>query len=170
MAGREIEILTGPEGARVDIRADQPALLAAVPAVLASGTRILPGFAPGSGPFPNARGRWVAKPIDQAEQRAAICLYAALMTDVSLDLIGARDVLLIEGRFAHCEVFVRALASLRPHTRVYVGDADCDVGFGALRLLDPLLTPASPLHRVVPLPQDLRELRRTWRHEAEADR
>jgi len=170
MAGREIETLTGPDGRRVDIRADQPALLAAVPAVLERGAMILPGFAPGSGPFPGARGRWVAMPVDQTEKRAAICLYAALMTDVSLDLIGAREVLLIEGRFAQCEVFVRALAALRPLTRVYVGDADCDVGFGALRLLDPLLMPASPLHRVPPLPQDLRELQRAWRHYAAADR
>jgi hypothetical protein len=42
---------------------------------------------------------------------AAVCLYAALMTHVSVGLIGAHSALLIEGRFAASETFVRALAA-----------------------------------------------------------
>jgi sugar (pentulose or hexulose) kinase len=145
MGGREIELLTGLDSRRIDIQADQPALLAAVPNVLARGAMVLPTLAPGSGPFARARGRWISMPTDATARRAAVCLYAALVTEVSLDLIGARDCLLVQGRFARSEVFVRALASLRPDIAVFVGHAHVadtvhsDVSYGALRLLNPAL-------------------------------
>jgi len=59
MGGREIEILA--MGQPVDANEDQPALLRAVPEVLASGAMALPTFTPGSGPFPAGRGRWIWK-------------------------------------------------------------------------------------------------------------
>jgi sugar (pentulose or hexulose) kinase len=164
MGGREIEILATQF--RVDAPEHQPALLRAVPEVLARGTMVLPTFAPGSGPYPNGRGRWIAPPDDDSQRQAAVCLYAALAADVSLDLIGAKDRLLIEGRFAQCEVFVRALASLRPHTTVYVAQSESDASFGALRLVNPDLSPQSSLTRVAPLPQNLHDYRRRWRQEA----
>lgn len=167
MGGREIELLTAVDTPRVDIKSDQPALLAAVPRVIASGAMILPTFAPGCGPFPHARGHWVAMPADQAERRAAVCLYVALVADVSLDLIGARERILIEGRFAEAEVFVRALAALRPATEVYVSNAHNDVSFGALRLLIPDLQPASRLAKVEPLDGDFTGYKALWRREAE---
>jgi sugar (pentulose or hexulose) kinase len=179
MGGREIEILTAPVEAltgagappeaprsRVDAREHQPPLLRAVPEVLTRGTMVLPTFAPGSGPYPNGRGRWIAQPHADAQRLAAVCLYAALVADVSLDLIGAKDRLLIEGRFAQCEVFVRALASLRPDTAVYVAQSESDASFGALRLVNPDLSPQSSLTRVTPLPQNLEDYRRRWRQEA----
>ena len=73
---------------------------------------LLPTLAPGTGPFPNATGDGATKPSDWYERRAAACLYAALVADTSLDLIGSRERLLVEGRFAEAEVFVRALAAL----------------------------------------------------------
>jgi len=164
MGGRELEILA--TGARVDARERQPALLRAVAEVLARGTMVLPTFAPGTGPYPNGRGRWIAPPQDDAQRQAAVCLYAALVADVSLDLIGARDRLLIEGRFAQCEVFVRALASLRPNTSVYVAHSESDASFGALRLVNPDLSPPSSLTRVAPLPESLQDYRHRWRQEA----
>ena len=164
MGGREIEILTG--GSRVDAREQQPALLRAVPEVVTRGTMVLPTFASGSGPFPNGRGRWIAQPQTDAQRLAAVCLYAALVADVSLDLIGAKDRLLIEGRFAQCEVFVRALASFRPNTAVYVAHSESDASFGALRLVNPDLSPPSSLTRVAPLPQNLKDYRQRWREEA----
>ena len=100
------------------------------------------------------------------QRQAAVCLYAALAADVSLDLIGAKDCLLIEGRFAQCEVFVRALASLRPDTAVYVARSESDASFGALRLVNPDLPPPSSLTRVAPLSQNLQDYRRRWRQEA----
>ncbi len=162
MGGREIELLTGLEARRVDLRADQRALLGAVDAVLAGGAMVLPTFAPGSGPYPRGLGRWISLPGDPFQQRAAVALYAALMADVSLDLIGSRGRLLIEGRFAESEVFVRALAALRPTDTVFVGHAHTDVAFGALRLVHPSLPAPAALTRIQPLAANLHTYRSGW--------
>ncbi|MCW1429486.1 FGGY-family carbohydrate kinase [Novosphingobium sp. JCM 18896] len=163
MGGREIETLIEFDTRRIDITPDQPALLAAVPAVLAAGAMMLPTLAPGCGPFPDARPRWIAEPDDPFARRAAASLYAALVADASLDLIGARERLLVEGRFAEAQVFVRALASLRPETAVYTANAHNDVSFGALRLVDPRLRPQGSLARVAPLAGDLAAYSARWR-------
>jgi sugar (pentulose or hexulose) kinase len=165
MGGREIELLTGLDTRRLDLRADQPALLEAVRGVLASEAMVLPTFAPGSGPYPRGHGHWVAMPEDPYQQRAAVALYAALMADVSLGLIGSRDRILVEGRFAESEVFVRALAALRRQDTVFIGHAHTDVAFGALRLVYPSLAPPAPLTRVEPLVEDLSDYRSLWHRE-----
>jgi sugar (pentulose or hexulose) kinase len=162
MGGREIESLIEIDTRRVDIRPDQPDLINAVPRVLVSGAMHLPTLAPGCGPFPDHAGRWVNPPADWHERRVAACLYAALVTDTALGLVGARGTLLVEGRFAHAQVFVRALASLRPDLAVYIAHADTDVSFGALRLVDPTLAPPGGLSRVSPLDHDLEPYRNAW--------
>jgi sugar (pentulose or hexulose) kinase len=165
MGGREIDLAAGPGDARVDAPEHQEAQLAAVAAVLARGVMVLPSFAPGAGPFPSARGRWLRLPADAHERLAAVCLYAALVADVSLDLIGACARLLVEGRFSRCEVLTRALASLRPGTTVYVAPTASEVAFGARRLLDPQASPAWSLRKVAPLGQSLTAYRDAWRQE-----
>lgn len=167
MGGREIETLTGVDTRRIDIKPDQPALVAAVPQVLASGAHVLPTFAPGVGPFPHHPGRWISMPADQAERRAAVSLYAALVADASLNLVGAHERILVEGRFAEAQVFVRALASLRPNDRIYVSNAENDVSYGALRLLQPDLAPASALTRIEPLEVSLNDYRDGWTRDVE---
>lgn len=163
MGGREIETLVQLDTRQVDIKPDQPALLAAVPGLLASGSMLLPTFAPDCGPFPHQTGQWINRPDDWFGQRAAACLYAALVADASLDLIGSREQLLVEGRFAEAEVFVRALAALRPDTAVYTANAHNDVSFGALRLINSMLKPQGKLRRVEPLEADLAPYRASWR-------
>ena len=167
MGGREIELLTGREKPRIDTPADQPDLLACVPEVLARKAMVLPTLVPGCGPFPHGRGRWAAMPPDETQRRTAIALYAALVADVTLDLIGARERLLIEGRFSACQVFVRALATLRQDLEVYVCQPRSEVSFGALRLTHPGLESPSTLARVEPLAEDLSDYRHRWRQEAE---
>ncbi len=159
MGGREIELL----GKRIDRTG-----LTGLAEVLASGTMALPSYAPGSGPFPARSGHWINQPASDDEQAAAIALYAALMTDTALDLIGAKDCLLIEGRFASSELFTRALAALRPKTRVYTASAEADVSFGALRLIEPSLMPPGELAPVDPLDQDLSAYRTAWHAAIEA--
>lgn len=168
MGGREIETLIEIDTRRVDIKPDQPALLAAVPEVLARQRMILPTLMRGFGPYPEGRFEWLNRPEDWYERRAAACLYAALVADTSLDLIGSSERLLVEGRFAEAEVFVRALAALRPHTAVYTANAHNDVSFGALRLIDPALTPRGELVRVEPLDGDLDTYRNRWHAEIDA--
>ena len=162
MGGREIESLIEIDTRRVDIRPDQPHLIDAVPRVLSAGAMHLPTLAPGCGPFPDRAGHWVNAPEDWYERRAAACLYAALVADVALELVGAGDTVLVEGRFAHAHVFVRAIASLRPDLAVYVAHADTDVSFGALRLVDPALAPPGGLSRVLPLDHDLEPYKMAW--------
>ncbi len=168
MGGREIETLIEIDTRRVDIKPDQPALLAAVPEVLARPRMILPTLMQGFGPYPQGCFSWINRPDDWYERRAAACIYAALVADTALDLIGAKDRLLVEGRFAEAEVFVRALAALRPDTAVFTANAHNDVSFGALRLIDPTLTPQGQLVRVAPLEGDLAGYRKRWQAEVAA--
>jgi sugar (pentulose or hexulose) kinase len=167
MGGREIETQIGIDTRQVDIKIDQPTLLAAVPQIVADRAMLLPGFAPGCGPFPDRQGAWINRPDDWFARRAAVCLYAALMTNVSLDLIGAKRAILIEGRFAEAEVFIRALASLRPNDAVYTANVHNDVSFGALRLIDPSLRPQGALVRVASLDIDLTAYKAEWQRRTE---
>lgn len=123
---------------------------------------VLPSQMRGSGPFPHATGRWINRPADSDARAAAIALYAALMADASLDLIGARGALLIEGRFAASELFTRALAALRPDSTVLTASGEADIAFGALRLIWPDLQPPGALTPVTPLDRDLKAYRDEW--------
>jgi sugar (pentulose or hexulose) kinase len=167
MGGREIETVIQLDTRRIDIKPDQPRLMAEVPALLRRRTMMMPTLAPGFGPYPDGEARWVNAPVEWQgtwyARRAAICLYAALVADTALDLIGSKDRLLIEGRFSEAEVFVRALAALRPDTRVFLANAHNDVSFGALRLIDPSLEAGGELICVEPLEGDLFGYRDAWR-------
>ncbi|TRD12814.1 carbohydrate kinase [Erythrobacter insulae] len=166
MGGREIETLIQIDTRQVDIKPDQPRLLEAVPDILAQSAMVLPTLAPGNGPYPQGQGGWINRPDDWFARRAGACLYAALVADTSLDLIGSENCILVEGRFAEAEVFVRALASLRPDTKVYVANAHNDVSFGALRLIDPEIRPKGGLTQVEALDADLSGYREAW-HQAQ---
>lgn len=166
MGGREIELLTGDD-ARIDVPEDQAALLEALPAALAPGALPLPTRVPGSGPFPAGSGVWLSPPAEAIARRAAIAVQAAFTADVSLDLIGSRERLVVEGRFAAAEVLLRTLASLRPGQTVYRAAAAQDASWGALSLLYPDLAPAQTLTPVQPLAPALmtrlQEARTLWR-------
>jgi hypothetical protein len=105
-------------------------------------------------------------PTDQVGRRTAVCLYAALVADTCLDLIGARERIVVEGRFAEAEVFVRGLASLRPRDQIYVSNAQHDVSYGARRLIDPGLKALSALELVRPLEAELGTYAQQWRRDA----
>jgi len=167
MGGRELEMLIGadtqlsaPPAASVDLKA------AAMRAV-ERGTMSLPGLVPGVGPFPNAK-RWsVNARINDPDATAIAHVYAALIADVSLDLIGSRDTLLIDGRFSQAPVFVEALASLRPDTTVLISQDAHGVARGALRMVDQNRGASAAFDQVAPLPVDLLEYRARWREAVE---
>jgi sugar (pentulose or hexulose) kinase len=162
MGGREIERLTDVDTPNIDAPEAQESLLGAIDAVLKQGAMILPGFAPGTGPFANCTGAWINRPVDPIERAAAIAIYAALVTDAMLELVGTRDLLILEGRFSGCALFAGALASLRPGLVVHSAAADCDVGSGALHLVRPAALRRAPLSRVSPIRADLSAYRRAW--------
>ncbi len=178
MGGRELEILIG---ANADINSRPGAGSFAVDdfdsalRAIESEDMILPSWVPGVGPFPTAKHGRIGTGIHGAE--APAYLYAALVAHVALDLIGSRDTLVIDGRFSRAPLFVRALAALRPHTRVFISKDQHGVARGALRLVHraavdaPDAEPraaAITLEPVTPLPCDLSAYHARWRELAEA--
>jgi sugar (pentulose or hexulose) kinase len=107
MGGREYEMLTQQFGT-----VDVSDIEAAVPAVLARGMMLLPSVVKGSGPFPEHETRWIADDgATSAERHAAAAFYLALMTDVSLSLIGRKGPILVEGPFSKNALYLRALST-----------------------------------------------------------
>jgi hypothetical protein len=166
MGGREIEMLIGSDASHSDARFAATHIEHAIRAV-ESGTMILPSSVRGVGPFPNAASRWVGARQDGNDAIARAHLYAALVADVSLDLIGCNDTLVIDGRFSSAPVFAQSLARLRPATRVFIGSDENGVARGALHLATGARAETA-LERVSPLPVDLTEYRARWRESAEA--
>lgn len=167
MGGREAELAGGVDSFRLTDTCKETDLLARVPGLVRRGIMAVPGFVAGVGPFPDARGTWINRPDDPLDLRAATDLYLALVADTALDLIGSRERLLVEGRFAEDGVLVRAIAALRPEQRVYTSNAKHDVAYGALRLVAPNLSPVSELRPVEPLAVDLADYARAWREQAD---
>jgi sugar (pentulose or hexulose) kinase len=163
MGGREIEILAGVDVA--DSAVDACRVSIAVKAVDA-GEMIIPPCVPGVGPFPTANSRGLAPRQNSSDPMALAHLYAALIADVSLDLIGSRDTLLIDGRFSAAPVFAQALANLRPATIVLTSGDEDGVAHGALRLANVSQTGSAPLRRVPPLAVDMADYRARWREAA----
>lgn len=151
MGGREVE--------RLGLAIDRPGI-DGLAGVLHSGAMALPAL---GGPFPGLAGGWLGEPASEAERRAATALCAALTVDAMLDLLEARERLLVEGRFAAAELFVRALATLRPDMAVLTASEAADASFGALRLVLPDLAAPGHLTRAEPLPFALDEYRARWR-------
>lgn len=160
MGGKEIERLCGGDSEQLFA----PQYFAhAVKQAVKAGVMILPAFVPGVGPYPRGRGRWIGTPESDGVRIGAIALYTALVADMSLDLIGARERIVVEGRFAHQPAFVSALATLRPNDRIYVSHAEQGVAFGALRLAYPYLSVPSALTEVEPAATDFADYRERWR-------
>ncbi len=162
MGGRETELLeeTQPQ---LDPAANAEALLARAQMLIGEGVMALPAFQPGVGPFPDHHGRWVGRPEDQLGRRAAAGLYLALMLDSCLDLIGAREAVVIGGRFQGDAVFTRMLAALRPQAAVFLAPSSDSLCHGALSLLGPVQVPAAKLIEVTPLGFDTTAYRIRWR-------
>jgi sugar (pentulose or hexulose) kinase len=170
MGGREIEILTGFGVRSIDSADSQASTASAFDGVVRGSSMILPTQVAGVGPYPQARGRWLREPADADARLAAINLYVALNADAALDLIGACEHVVVEGRFARATSFVRALAALRRDCKVYVSQADDGVAFGALRLAHPELRRLTSLEIATPLELDLASYKASWREQADSPR
>jgi len=107
MGGREFDLMT--EGLTVPPDADLPEI---VTKVLAQQTMASPSAVPGCGPYPNSSFRWVnADTASDMERYVAACIYAALMTETCLHLLGADGPIIVEGPFAGNSVYLDALTN-----------------------------------------------------------
>jgi sugar (pentulose or hexulose) kinase len=160
MGGREIELLSSTGS--IDAPEDQRPMLGALSSVLDQEAMILPTVTPGIGPFPDSKGGWIHRPEDPYEQRAAVALYAALNTEMMLALLGTRERIVIEGRFARVDLFVRLVATLRRDCEVYVNPVSDGVALGALGLVNPDFRPRFALKHVAPIEVYVSAYRAKW--------
>jgi sugar (pentulose or hexulose) kinase len=161
MGGREIELLAGTD-APLHHDAGEAAAIKAVE----SGDMFLPSYTPGIGPYPNAPAREVSPISARDAAMVKALLYAALLADASLDLIGSCDTVVVDGRFSRAPIFVQALANLRPTTRILVSSDEQGVAHGAL-LLAKQRRHEPPLKVISPLQVDMSAYRARWREAAE---
>jgi sugar (pentulose or hexulose) kinase len=163
MGGRETELLE--DGAPLDPAAHRDALIRRAEELAGAGVFALPSFQKGVGPYPALEGRWIGRPDDQVGRRAVAGLYLALMANTSLDLIGSRERLVVEGRFIADPVFARALASLRPEQAVLLAPSSDSLCHGAISLAAPDIVFDSELFEVKPLPFDIASYAIRWREQ-----
>lgn len=116
--GKEFEIIA--KGAPAEA-----AQLETVKRLMARGTIPLASFTDSGGPMPGTggKGRIIGPQVESAAERSSIgALYCALMCDQSLDAIGSRARIIIDGPFAENPVFLAILAALRPGQPVLASD------------------------------------------------
>ena len=155
MGGREYQVIAQTEA---------PPDAAALAAVLRKKIFALPSFAPG-GPFPEAKGTFAGGQALAGPECASLAtLYVALMSDLSIDLLGAGGDVFLDGPLAANPLFGPLLAAWRADDCVFASEAReaCNGaaaylgGFGSRAVEAP--APLGPL----PL-AGLAEYRQAWR-------
>ncbi|MBB3952457.1 FGGY-family carbohydrate kinase [Aureimonas jatrophae] len=167
MGGREFDRLT--ENAPAEPSATDLAR------VLENEVMAVPSFAPGTGPFPGAQGRWSVAPetLSPQERTTVASLYAALMTERVLALIGAGGPSIVEGPFARNPLYLAALQALTARPVLASQGATGTTAGAALLALGTQAPPPVPAHAAAgdvsgldgPV---LRRYAQAWRRQAEA--
>jgi len=158
MGGREFEILAAQIGT-----ASPEAIEAALPTAIGKRIMLLPNVVEGSGPFPGRKMRWIGEiSANNAERLAAVSLYLALMTEASLDLIGAKGTIFVEGPFALNHAYLVALSALTSADVVALaGSTGTSQGAALLTgIRPPATTENKPVRAELP---GLIRYRQTWR-------
>jgi sugar (pentulose or hexulose) kinase len=116
--GREFELLADGAPAKA-------ATIERVTRLISRGTMALPSFTDSGGPVPNSGGKGRLEgpsPHSPEENASLAALYCAQMVSESLDAIGSKYDVIIDGPFSRNEIFVRLLAQLRPQQRLLSSD------------------------------------------------
>ncbi len=161
--GREFEVLGG--GASGDV-----ASLQAVQKLIDQTTLALPSFSDGGGPVPHVGGKGKitgAEPATAEEKASLALLYCALMVSESLDAIGSRHDIIVDGPFSKSIIFLQVLAQLRGGQRVMASDLrdGTTAGAACLGLMPDGTLPHVPLSLTTIAAQNLANLERyqqTW--------
>ncbi|MGH6894419.1 MAG: FGGY-family carbohydrate kinase, partial [Dongiaceae bacterium] len=165
MGGRELERIIG------DHRADDGAADQRLARPLAAPIYALPAFSDQGGPFAGRAGRIVDEQGNDstaADPATLAALYCALMTDLLLDVLCARGPIILDGPFATNDIYVAALAALRPASPVLPSVKTQGASLGAALLADPTL-PAELPHAAPRPALDLSPYRAGWRTLSGAD-
>ncbi|WP_312949259.1 carbohydrate kinase [Agrobacterium sp.] len=126
MGGREYDVASGGW--------TKPVSPEAVASVIAKKAFALPSFAAG-GPMPGHNGHFIGTTVDGEERAAVAMLYVALMTDLSLDLIGSKNTIVIDGGLVKTGLYASVLAALRPDQTVHTSANPEGSAFGAAALV-----------------------------------
>lgn len=157
MGGRERAEIAGDDPA--------PACLAMAARLTALGVMALPAFAATGGAWLGRRGAIIGALPDTAGARATLAsLYGALVTDDALARLGVTGPIVVDGPSAADQVFLAALAALRPDQRVEAAGEAASSAQGAALLArwgGPLTT--THADAVAPLAADLAAYRACWR-------
>ncbi len=167
--GREFEVLS--QGAAGDV-----ASLAVTQELIAAATFALPSFSDSGGPVPHVggKGKIIGDTPKTPEQRASLAsLYCALMVCESLDAIGSRHDIIVDGPFSRNLVFLQLLAQLREGQRVLASDLrdGTTAGGACLGLMPDGKLPNIPLSLITIVSQNLVNLsayQMNWRRQAYA--
>lgn len=152
MGGREYEMLmAGHDGCWTE-RDVEP--------VLAGQIQLLPSVQPGSGPFPDAKARWIGREPTSGERLVAASFYLALMTATCLDLIGAEGDIVIEGPFAKNSLFADMLRAATARSVVPQTGHDTGTTIGTV-LLTGVPVSMAPTGDVL-----LKPIGEAWKHYA----
>lgn len=126
MGGREYDVASGGW--------TKPVSAEAVASVIDKRALALPSFAAG-GPMQGRAGRFCGPGVDGEERAAVALLYVALMTDLSLDLIGSQNTIVIDGGLVKTGLYAAILAALRPGQTVHTSANPEGSAFGAAGLV-----------------------------------
>lgn len=137
MGGRELDLLSGDDPIVID-RADmQAALIEAFArqrdpgrAIAAAGGEDLSGTHIG-------QPRWLQRPDDALDRAALIVDFLAWRAAGILGKIGTTRLVLVDGRFGRCTLFLQRLAAHVPHVAVHRMEGAGDLALGALSTLAP---------------------------------
>ena len=148
MGGRECEAIAGGGNLGTANVTDLRRLIA-------SGAMAMPSFVDLGGPFPGRSGAVIGGAGLTGGERAALAIfYAALVTDLCLDLLDAPADLAVLGPFAGNGLYPAILAALKPERRVVVDTSADATAIGAgwlaargsnLAAFGPPLRPAVPV-------------------------
>lgn len=154
--GREFEILS--EGAP-----GEAATLMAIQHIIDGKTYALPSFTDGGGPVPHSGGKGKIvgeKPISHEQCASLASLYCALMVSESLDALGSKHDIIVDGPFSKNLAFLQALAQLREGQRVLASDLrdGTTAGAACLALMPDGTLPNVPLSLTTIASQNLTNL------------
>ncbi|MEO8683268.1 MAG: carbohydrate kinase [Devosia sp.] len=120
IAGRPVTTIRFMGGKEYDLISrnwEGPVSAGAVQKAVDAGMFATPSWA-AAGPFPDSRGRIVGGDPDGEVRAAVATLYTAMMTDLSLDLLGSTSTIILDGGLARSDLYCALLAQLRPSQRV----------------------------------------------------